>query len=75
MKFISYFFSVILFIQGIVLSMGDSIYGGRMTIEPSIKNILLSFVLSFLCILAAKFIKKDNYTKCPKCRKHTLTHN
>lgn len=28
----------------------------------------MSFVLSFLCILAAKFIKKDNYTKCPKCK-------
>ncbi len=74
MKFTAYLFSVILLIQGVVLSTGNSIYGARMTIEPSTKSILLSFIMSFLLILFTKFIKEVKYSKCPKC-KETYTYS
>ncbi len=43
--------------------MGYSVYGARMTIEPTTRSIITSFVFSFLCILFAKYIKKEKYSK------------
>lgn len=69
MKIIAYIFSSIFFIEGVLLSMGYSIYGARMTIEPTTRSIITSFVFSFLCILFTRYIKKEKYSKCPECKK------
>ena len=72
MRIIAYLFSIITLIEGILLSMENTIFGGRMTIEPTIDNIVLSFLFSISCFIFAryytKFIKKEIYSKCPECK-------
>ena len=51
MKYVFYIFSVILFIQGILLAFGISVYGARQKIEPNIENICFCFTFSIICFV------------------------
>ena len=54
MKYILYIFSTILFIQGVLLSFGISVYGARQKLEPNVENICFCFIFSVICFIFAR---------------------
>jgi len=46
MKYVLYIFSIILFIQGVLLTFGISVYGARQKLEPNMEKYV--FALYFL---------------------------
>jgi hypothetical protein len=54
MKYIFYIFSMILFIQGVLLICGISFYGARQKLEPNIENISFCFIFSIICFVFAR---------------------
>lgn len=61
MKYVFYIFSVILFIQGILLAFGISVYGARQKLEPNIENICFCFTFSIICFVFARNKKILNF--------------
>ena len=54
MKYIFYIFSMILFIQGVLLICGISVYSVRQKLEPNIENICFCFIFSIICFIFAR---------------------
>ncbi len=72
MKFIIKIFSFLLLIQTILLILGYDVYGARKILEPSLKNIIVSGLLTCFTFGIYKWLDKKSdkeYFKCPKCEK------
>ena len=54
MKYVLYIFSIILFIQGVLLAFEISVYGARQQLEPNMENICFCFIFSIICFAFAR---------------------
>ncbi|WP_462102427.1 hypothetical protein [Campylobacter concisus] len=54
MKYVLYIFSIILFIQGVLLAFEISVYGARQKLEPNMENICFCFIFSIICFAFAR---------------------
>ncbi|WP_103597944.1 hypothetical protein [Campylobacter concisus] len=54
MKYVLYIFSIILFIHGVLLAFGISVYGARQKLEPNMENICFCFIFSIICFIFAR---------------------
>ena len=52
---------MILFIQGVLLICGISVYGARQKLEPNIENICFCFIFSIMCFIFTRNKKILNF--------------
>ena len=52
---------MILFIQGVLLICGISVYSARQKLEPNIENICFCFIFSIICFVFARNKKILNF--------------